>query len=594
MKRLTRAALVALALIIVISVAPVFGMVVSAAVVGNALYRAGSSVVGRIAGRETKERNPLLSRGRRTGKSSSVVYDRKTGWNMLRFPEDVSLDTTRGDGRSVLMTCAGIDGLVSARAGRDGTAEFSFRVPERGARRAMERGQSLRQSMFDISKIDADGTYLVKTGDPKIISELANAAFPKKEMEVTRTVEHVRQYLVGGCASYEEALEKFADERDGMTSVSSFYRTVTEAGGVRVGSSLSGSEYSPAALAVGEFIVNVLESETLTGKVSVPTDAPGGEENMAARCFNPSGNDVTRSEQPEQLLDGTPEGVTRSIRDAEGKEIVLHESEDADSANHLRAFCIVPEEGRDELMQHMMLPEGTVFMIGRDEPVVDDGRMVISTYVNPGFLDSVSFVNDSDRELAERYDGFVPTQDIILSRSVDAAENSGHVLVQADHMIDACYAGIGGITLDEYVSRKNDSHLPALDDEQMKAWTADAAKIDFVTVTVDSESQTMTVASSVQGIHKRETYKLTEGETEELCRRGSLSSAERMDFLMQTHPDFFRTYSGAKGMKSPDSPLESLVTGRRPEQGTSEKRKPEVKRPAAPKVKAKRNAGMKI
>lgn len=86
------------------------------------------------------------------------------------------------------------------------------------------------------------------------------------------------------------------------------------------------------------------------------------------------------------------------------------------------------------------------------------------------------------------------------------------------------------------------------EERRMRRFAEDAARIRSVDMTVDKEEKVLVITSTVMdeesAFTKTEKRKLTDGELASLLDRGmTLSPAQRMDLLMQIHPDCFSSYS---------------------------------------------------
>lgn len=522
------------------------------------------------------ERRAERRRRRAAVREAAAEYSRANGIDVSKLPAGLVPDFSTkevldGGGFSVMMDAAGIRHLVEARAkGRD--IEYSFRVPDGFPGEELEREVRMHGGVASLGE-DSMGRRVVKAATAASIAKLAEKVYPRQKVDVRCVTEHVSQWRVDGCRSYEEAVEKLRSMKEADPSLSplhSFVRTSEDVGGEKRSWS-SGEPLGAAELdrmGLGSFIVTETESFIREGRVEVPAGAVGPEAVRDAaldKVFSPEGGFEPRRE--EGLSDGTPEGTVRYVHDAaEDRWVAVSRAEGFDpSREGLRAYVVCSDiDSLAEVLREPELPSGTFVTVQAGEPVPPPGGYVVALDVDSDLFASLRMQGDGSASVLKEMEAWgLGGADAKVTGLKDALGRDGCATLVLESAASLGDARVNGVPASELAERINSTRLPALSRPEVAMWLEDAARIQAVSVEVDARRGVLKVNSVVGNTLRKEERKLTDGEMRDLARRGTVPMAEMKDLLMAVYPSLFKTYT-AGGRSLFRDPLADYIAGRAP------------------------------
>ncbi len=509
---------------------------------------------------------------REAARAAAVEYDKKTAFDLTRLPLDMKADlrTLRKDGRAVTMDfeCAGIPGLVHARGeGKDVT--YSFGVNDLEVAKKIEEQVRYYNGLASIAP-GRDGSYVVTASNAAAINKLARFAFPPKEVEVSQGTRVVRQYVVEGCSTFEEAKAKLVVMKEadpGLRPNRTLVEGTTTVDGKeeveRSGKLYEKGDYIP----VGAFVVNEVEESVAKTKVQVRGDLRDSEQvlHFAGKAADFSGVDPQRSES---VSDGMPEGAVRYF-DNEGEIVALHRADEVpggsvkaylvcDSLDSLKAVLENPDA---------KLPEGSFLALGTPpEPSVGEGpdKFVVSLDADSELLSRLQVQSGASPSLLSKCESMgVSGEDLNRSLIMEEIRKDGYSSVRAVKGLSLDRARINGVPLEDVVDRLRSDRYGTLDEDDLRRWLSDAGQIRAVNVTVDVKKREVRVTTVMADKVVTDRKELDEKQILELAKRGKISKADMRDLAMSMHPEFFKVYSVGLNPVYP-KPLEDFIAGRRP------------------------------
>lgn len=563
--------------------------------------RSGKSRAEKMAERRMNKREMKLERALRRERRRTYRehFSNVHGWKAESFPPGMVANVGRPHDASITLDACGVKGLVTAT--RDGlftrdrsdTDRVMFSFPLQKESQAMEVKEMIESSGSDAKLVRGrDGVFRVQTRDAYLCASLAQQVWPQQNLEFSREVVGVRQYVVEGCASFEEAQRKFEENRGDYAPVNCFTTMRTSLGGETVSEESSGrllDRASVVTLPTGAYVVTESSVTADSALIRIPGDLHHPEDVARFACSQFENNLVERGERRTEtvLADGTPEGVARSAA-GHAPEFSLGAAEfDAISElgrRGLKAWVMVDSvEALRELASGGQVPGGAMVSLGYDAPRSPQGGMVVEIPVDS--REMVLRLGGADGEQTG-----VGTYAEMLSR----LESEDMITVRSNGGIPLAGARVDGMEFVPLGQRVCSDRLDAIGIERLKDWMRDAAQIQSVTYTIDPAKEEMRITTTVDGASRTERLPLSGEDIRALEYRGVFSKTELKDFVLQTHPEYFRTYAAAR--PSGDAKVRSIykdpardfVRGVRPERRSSASAAKELKEERKNKLKEER------
>lgn len=519
-------------------------------------------------------KQPKAKARSRAGRESLLRWH---GWNFQGLPLDMTLGFVNG--RQAHFGAAGIDNLILAKKSFFGSsAEFSFSLKDSDA--ALHMRDYIEEKGIE-AKVhrNADGGFCVKASDVEVINALAKEAYPKRNVMIERKMEHVKQFLVKGAGSFEEAkamLESDPDCGEYLNSYYSFSNIVDGRKGVLNvnGRSFTAEDYG-GSLPVGSFIVDMSEKTTIRGSMDIPGDMK--EKNLDGFVSQHFDSSLPGVEQNTEVLyrDGTPEEVPRYfVYEANGHHVELRNPEDIDvlQADHLKAYVVLSSaEALQEILESGSIPVGSFVSVSVGKPDIGAGKYLLELDMSDVRVrDSLSKLSCLPASVQVDLDkaGIDPSV-VQYSLIADRVMREGSIGLQfgSDVPEDVFSTGrINGLDVSELSDRLSNGRLYDLGVDKALEWAEDASRINYINLEVDAVKAEMRITSSVgsPGTTKVERLPLTEDDIASLSKRGAISRTEMKDLLIQLHPDYFKTYSKDGGKSIFTDPISSFLHGEKP------------------------------
>lgn len=559
-------------------------------------------------------------------RAQNPYFDGRHGsWNLGSVPPAMRPAVGPGASDVQKFSVDGMKDVIVARARgfsggkKEPEVDFAFtvkdsRVAERlhsavnGKEFAEKYGPGAGSFRYD----SASDTFEFMFRDPSAAVEMVRMAYPRGTVEIEMNRDVTRQYVVRGCASFEEAARRVGEAGASLLPSNVYSVTGVTVGGV-TDVTREGSRLSPDSVEAGTYVVDVTENSRCGGKMLHAGEVDGAAVararfRLAAEAAGcpvvdaEPGTEIAAKPGAEPVVsDGLAGGAAARHIEVDGMRIPVL---DAGQAAGLLGSpgCAVRVHGVDGLRNLSgrggILPGDTV-----DLSLASDGGPAtynVTVGSTPDLLKKLTPSSLADEEARARYAGILTEEEISSSLVAGRLRSEGRSVARSESAVNLSEMYVDGVPAEEVRDRLSNGRLPALsDDARMKAWLEDAAHIKSVTCSVDAGERMMTVTVQVDNVVTTENTKLTDDDLRSLSKRGKIDSAELKDMIMQEHPDFFRTYSDGKGNPVVKDPVKSFLSGRKPEyvmasakRGEEEARKAEREKIGHPK--AKKRAGMKI
>lgn len=477
------------------------------------------------------------------------------GWKAESFPPGMVANIKGLHDASITLDAAGIKGLVTAK--RDGlftrdksdTERVMFSFPLQRESQAEEVKAMLSQNGVDAKLVHGkDGVYRIFTRDADLCSALVKQVWPQEELSFKREVVNTRQYIVEGCASFEEAKAKFEKDRDLYNPVNSFTTLRTQLGDKPAQEDSSGRLLDKAnivSMPTGAYVITESTATADSALIRIPADVRHPDDMMSFACKQFENNLVERKQGRAEttLFDGTPEGVTYG---AAGKapEIVLGGREfDAMAAmtrmgaeGDLHAWVVVDSvDAIKNMATTGEIPGGTLLSLGTFPPVSGPGKMVVSVPIDS--VEKLMHIGSADGERTG-IGTFADLHDRVRSEEAVTVRVSGGLSIANARVDGYLFSPVG--------ERVCNDRLDVIGIDRLKDWMQDASEIQSVTYTLDTTREEMRITTTVGGVARTEKLPLSQEAIRNLEYRGVISKTELKDFVMQTHPDYFRTYAAGR------------------------------------------------
>lgn len=447
------------------------------------------------------------------------------------------------------------DGVRSAIRGTgnpsDGSVTYEYVAKGEKADRAPDDSR--------VEKVREGDAVVFRSRNPEALLKVFRECNPEENYNILRESRHTSQYIIPGCHSYEEAVAVYKRMKDYLEPVNSYDEMTDTVDGkvgetVGYGGPLTAGDLGP--MDESSFIVNDTSITVRTGIVS------------SRDGFDPY-SDIYSSLHVENdmsvesvLSDGMPEGVVRSLSLDGQERFVVHtakELDGKDSGLNLYVNCKSAEEAEAVLSGHF--PSGAldvrVYRVG-NEPG-NEGYLV-RIPVDAEVLSRLELTGDASPSLVSRCESMgLNRDDITYSRLIHETGNALYVNARLRS---------GSLSLDKVKVNGVSASVPVMDAEKASQWSEEASRIESVSMKIDAKNAKVKVNSVVYdgvaktSVSKTESFPLTEKQLQDFSRRGVISKDEMKDFLMRTHPDYFKTYS-VDGKPVIMDPVGDFVKGKR-------------------------------
>ncbi len=495
----------------------------------------------------------------RLGERRDSLYSDRHGFRFgdPRFPSDMVPSWDSDIPSLCSFDVDGLKGRVTGVGKRNGEYHFDYRpLGEAELAKAREAAPGL-----GLVEAEGPGGPVFRSTDPKAVRDLAVAANPRQDVKVMREYRHTDMFVIPGCESYEEAVEKYSRMKDSLEPFHSFDEVTDTVNGVagetrRTEAPLTASDIGP--LPVGSYIVSDTSVTVRSGEFQLRHEFDPYEDFDYGKAV------LERDLCVESYLsNATPKDALRYILLDNGEKFFLRRAGDvgADGVG-LGAFvvCDSVEQVQDVLAGRC--PEGGLpVSVGRVEPVAGPGGYVVRIPVDAQVLSRLELGGEASPALASKCESMgLSAEDVKYSRLVHELGNGRSVVAKA--MLSP------GMDLDRVQVNGVSASVPILDVEMAKQWREDVAQIESVSMKVDVKNAELRMTSRVYDagsktvLQRTEAMKLTEKEMQDYFKRGKPTQAEMKDLLMRANPEFFKTYS-VEGRPVFTDPVKDFIAGRK-------------------------------
>ena len=515
-------------------------------------------LLDRIAGKREKRR--FEEQKLEARRSQAVEYSPETGWDLSVLPADMKGDLRYGGPDEAAFTCAGIHNLVKGRAdGKD--VIYSFRVNDAAKAEELRKKAQMFNGSVLVS-VPSTGGVEVTAYNARAINEMAKAAFPSKTVKVERENTVSSDYLIDGCRSYEEALERFRRDRESLVPVrTEMLSKVTVDGEV-----IREDKATPVPftmLRAGSYVINDSVVSHAEGEVTVPGNIP--EDLVGFHAGDALVLEKGDTHNEEIQSDVTPKDVIRTFVDEDGHSLVLASADSPELAS-LKSYVICKDaDALNGLFNGNGLKGGDFVIVEKDLPAPGPGEFVVELEREDGDIRSLLAVQgDASPAFAARCESLgVSKEDLAASRLSENVAVDGYdtLLLKEDVGLDRLK--VNGIRVMDIRDRILNERLEKLGREHIRQWLDDANRIQSINITVDAKKAELRITTVTDSAQRTEVRKMTEDEMRSFSKRCAVSSSEMKDFYMQLHPDLFKTYSEA-GLGTVQNPTEAFLRGEKP------------------------------
>lgn len=479
------------------------------------------------------------------------------------LPVDMIADYSR-DRLNPTFTCAGIEGLVTMR--HKGLAsqfvEYKFYVNDEKTALEMAKRAKRYDGAVKVFR-DKQNRFVVTADNANDINDMAKAAFPVNSMNVSQDFDLIREYVVAGCSSYQEALEVVKNRKAGDPSFrpdATYSRLSVDIDGRRHVVS-NGSEASKlnlsSGLEAGTFVIREIETTSTYGTVDVPADVKGFNLVNYVCEHLPEGSES----ETKTVFENVEADKGRYIKDSDGHNVELCTFGDG---LYESDSLFVPFKDSASLLAFLaggVIAQGSNALLGTPA----DGDLYVSLEPDMKLLTEVSSKRPVDEALVSRYEAAgLSGADIRWSLLLDGISKSGSSEVVAYKDIPLDGAKVCGVSADLLKERLSDKDLPVLDGSSLKEWLTDQERIGYVSLKVDPVNSELNIDAVIDGKPcAYESIRLTPEQLALLEARGGISEMQKREFLLQYDTDDFRSYD-FKGREALANPVADFVKGQAP------------------------------
>jgi len=498
-------------------------------------------------------------------KTRAKLYSRAHGsWRIENFPLDMRPEDPFHWHTKVEIP--GVGNVVEA-AYINGKANFSMVVAD--AHVAQDVSGYIKQNCIigaDVMR-RSDGRFTITTDNAEDMSALVKEFYPSREMVVRRDVRTTQQYLVRGCGSYEEALEKFRRDRFSYSADNVYVSYQDTVNGVPQHGTVSGRAIDTRELELGTYVVNETTSEVFSKKVNVFARLECTEEAMRSlavdavgRPDSPGYSPFVRSDDLVEdqcvvtpvLSDGIAGGETKRYMKVDGMDIYMPGDAEPVGAPVLTVRFDKSEDLLDVVSGRIPLSYYGDRIAIESRNVLEEGRetnrnFILEIPVDGELLSCVQIASSLVKSLMDRYGDTALSEEEAKVAVLQHYLLSGKALkVTLDDVPALSEAKVNGLEMSLFKQRMEDltdeGLAPALDDEKKLEWIKDAVCVKDVNMRFDDKKMELTLTTSYHfnsGSLKveRMTEKLDEDTALKFMSR-DVSRAELLDVAFRNNPDF--------------------------------------------------------
>lgn len=493
-------------------------------------------------------------------------------WDLTQFPLDM-YPTLGIHSTTAEFTCAGISNIIHAEAkGRMG-AEFSMMLKDEYKAKMIEdhiqknaivgtRVERLYDSSSESFK------FKVISDNAVDISEIVRQFYPPQKFEVSRRIEVTHQYLVEGCSSYEEAVEKFKENRhrysdwDALNSVTVIQDTVN---GVKAHPEQINDFLNYNMLEAGQWIINETTWDVYSKHVTVNGDIDRTIEDLrsdASESFETSLENLVEDQcSAEPVISNALEGkeITRVAFAPDGHQMQLMYP-DSPELNIPGRNMIMRFSSEEDLLRFMENPSllvGKPVLIDSTGYSPSEGEYILTIPLDSDLFSSLESHVPELRSVCDKYSELgVSAEQLQLSYIFNELERQGYSTAYLNDVPDISLARINGIPYSDYIAwserRMTMQAFEDLSEDELrhreKQWMKDMSRIISVDMNLDLKTKEMILSFDIQNsdssiTHKVESRKLDDKEILGLVERGKVSNVELKDLVLMAYPTYFNAYS---------------------------------------------------
>lgn len=523
---------------------------------------------------------------------------RRNEWDLSQFPLDM-YPTVGVKGKVSEFTCAGIPNIVHAEARGRKSAEFHLVLKDEHKARMIvdhiERNAVIGTRVERVKDLYGDGySFKVISDNAVDINEIVRQFYPPKKFEVSRRHEVTHQFVIDGCSSYEEALEKFQKERFRYTDweAANTYTVIQDTvNGVKGNPEKYGEPLDTTVLGVGQYIINETSWEVYSKNVTINGDVDRTEEDLrsvASEEFVSSAENLVEDQcSAEPVLSNALDGkdVERTIVSVDGHVMkLLHE--DSPELNVAGLNMVMKFSSIEEMMAVVANPSSlvdrpvlidTVPMYSSEESTPKEGEYMLYVPVDRNMLLSLeSKAYEAGQTFAKYHEMGVSESDIRLTYMMNQLRRDGFATAYVTDIPDFSQAKINGVTVEEFTKRIEQRQL--LDvfenmsemekETRSRSWMQEMSQVLSVDMSVDIKRKELVMVIDVKNpdnsvTNRRVTRTLNDSEMEAMATRGRIGDTELKDLVLRTFPSYFKTYSN-EGKAMFVDPVGDFIMNRKP------------------------------
>lgn len=520
---------------------------------------------------------------------------RNNQWDLTQLPLD--MHPTIGMNNPVTMfTCAGIPNIVKAEANLYGKgAEFSMMLRDEYKAKMIvdhiEKNAILGtrvEKIFDAEK----NSYVFKViSDNAVdINEIVHQFYPQTKFEVSRRIEEVKQYVVSGCSSFEEALEEFKRNRhryenQEANTVTTIQNTVN---GVKDNATQINKFIDINQLEAGQYVINEKSWQVYAKNVMISGDMDRTEADLrsvAAEQFETSVENLIEDQcSVEPELSNALEGknVERVLLTKDSQMTLLTEdSPELDNTGRHILLRFKSEEDAFRVLDNPASLVGKPVLIDNYNINAADYSLSKDDYIVsvPLSKELFSILESKNHDLAEVYEDYkdvgVSHREVEISSLYDELDRKGYATAYVSDIPDLSEALINGVPAREYQSLKEEAGYTKVFEDRLvgdeleakrRQWMSEMAKVVSADITVDLKKKEAIYTVSIQDspnnvCTKQKIRQLSDSELQSLINRANPSEIELRDLALKTFPDIFNTFVLHGASMYPD-PLTDYINNR--------------------------------
>ena len=465
----------------------------------------------------------------------------------------------------IAIRCDGLDGVVFA-TNPSGSKASKFIVPLMN-HEDLGKAQLFCASLLNPGAVrirEHDGSCWLESSDAKAVKDFVNTLYEKSNSNVVDTTYEVNQYMISGCSSYEEAVEKLRSMGDTAEPIASHTGHEMTIDGVLVGDKFRCP--TPMSLPVGTFIVNDVRTTHRQASVVVPCRNGKVSNEAIIEKFN-SVETKKKVSVSEPFTEDASKAVKRTLElpvnleqnEAQKGSVIDFVSAERFIAENCKdtvaRLDFVTSKELDAFLKDGIIPKGTNVLLTKDAKP-NDGTFSVTVPLDAGLFNTLGMSGRVAGAVAERQaENGVKKADVEASLCQwGLARNGGVSLVAgSDISLNKSNALVNGCPLDEVREAAARNVFENMSQERQARWMADAAKIDFANVYVDIKNKSVVVESQIRqndgsSVFQRSEKKLTNDQLKNPAYLREFTASEAKDIVMKLFKDsgHFSTYAGRK------------------------------------------------